>query len=324
MTGPTHPDHSDRPLAVLAVGGNALVDETDSGSHEQQIARAERVVGAICHLVDLNYRVLLVHGNGPQVGFALQRNELSSHRVAELPLVACVASTQGTLGFALELGVRNCRCSGHSLRATTVLTQVLVDAADPAFAAPSKPVGSFYDQERAQQRMERLNWLMVEDSGRGWRRVVASPAPKEVINLDSIAAALQFHDVVIAGGGGGLPVSRDSAGVLVGADAVIDKDRTAALLGARLNASRLLVLTPVANLEVDFGLPTARPLYRITASEATQHFSDGQFPLGSMGPKVQAAVAFCQHTGGTASIGVWGDFEGLVDGSKGSHIAADG
>ncbi len=323
MTGPNPSDPNARPLAVLAVGGNTLVDEIDSGSHDQQIARAERVVGAICHLVDLNYRVLLVHGNGPQVGFALQRNELSSHRVAELPLVACVASTQGTLGFALELGVRNCRCGGHSLKATTVLTQVLVDSKDSAFASPSKPVGSFYDESRAQKRIERLGWLMVEDSGRGWRRVVASPAPKAIINLDSIAAALQFHDVVIAGGGGGVPVARDEDGALVGVDAVIDKDRTAALLGARLGASRLIVLTPVSNLEVDFGLPEARPLYRISTTEAARYLAEGQFPPGSMGPKVQATIAFCRHTGGTASIGVWGDFEGLVDGSKGSHIAAD-
>ena len=164
---------------------------------------------------------------------------------------------------------------------------------------------------------------MVEDSGRGWRRVVASPGPQEITNLESIAAALELHDVVIAGGGGGIPVARDEDGMLVGVDAVIDKDRTAALLGARLGAQRLLVLTPVANLEVDFGTPDARPLGRLSVTEACQYLAEGQFPPGSMGPKVQAAVAFCRHSSGGVSIGVWNDFAGLVDRSKGTHIVAD-
>jgi carbamate kinase len=307
---------SGRPLVVVAFGGNALLQPQDDGSFGQQLKRAETAAKAIHGLARRGFRVLCVHGNGPQVGQELIRSEEASTKLPIAPLDACVASTQGTMGYLLELALYN---QSHALRIGTVLTLVEVDPADPAFGRATKPIGPFFASHRASELKRKQKWQMVEDSGRGWRKVVASPMPTGILNVEAIDAMVSRMDVVIAGGGGGVPVVK-AGSKTVGVEAVIDKDRTAALLGQVLGASALLIVTAVDRVSLDFGKPTERKLEQMTIAQAEQHQADAQFPPGSMGPKMSAAMQFARATGHPAVIGDVANLGRMASGRGGTRI----
>jgi carbamate kinase len=257
------------------------------------------------HLAHLTGRPLVVtHGNGPQVGNLLLRSDLAAGVLPRLPLDTCVADTQGGMGFMLQQCLDNAfQQAGVAPRATvTVVTRTVVDAGDPAFRSPSKPIGDFYDEAEARRRMDTQGWAMREDAGRGWRRVVPSPEPREIVELPQIGALLATGAVVVAAGGGGIPVVRRADGALAGVEAVVDKDLASALLAANLGAGVLLVLTGVEHVAVDFGRPTERDLHELGAAELARHAAAGQFAPGSMLPKVQAVLRFLEQGGRRAVI----------------------
>lgn len=294
---------SRRPLVVVALGGNALVRDN---RHESIPDQYETVQGVAPHIVDLvasGRRVVLTHGNGPQVGFILRRSELAIHEVAPVPLDYVVGDTQGAIGYMFCKAIDNeVRRRGLDVPVVAVVTQTVVAADDPAFTHPSKPVGAFMDEATARRRAVEHGWTIAEDAGRGWRRTVPSPDPIEVVELPTIRALCELGAVVVAGGGGGIAVTRGDDGSLVGAEAVIDKDRTSALLAASLEADLLLIATGVEQVAVDFGTPHQRGLDELTAAEARRLLADGQFGEGSMGPKIDAVLDFLERRPAAAAI----------------------
>lgn len=276
---------------VVALGGNALQRPGDRGTVSEQAARATEVSGllAALHAPD---GLVLTHGNGPQVGVHLLRSDLLRDRIPPTPLHVSVAATQGEIGWILQRALHAALAARRDPRAVlTLLTQVVVDERDPAFGDPTKFVGAFYSQQEAERQAAELGWRVARDSDRGWRRVVPSPAPREVIEVTAIEALARGGAIVIAGGGGGVPVLRRGE-VLVGVEAVIDKDLTAALLARRIGASRLMVLTGVDQVWLRYGTPEARPLGEVRADDMARWLAEGHFPPGSMGPKIQAALQF--------------------------------
>ncbi len=287
-----------RKIALLAVGGNALLREGEWGHQEDQLANARETAEMLARVVAEGYALCVVHGNGPQVGNLLIQQESASGQIPPYTLDICGAMTQGSMGYMLErMLINRLRFMGLAAPVTSVLTEVVVDKEDPGFQNPAKPVGPFYEQTRARELMRTKKWKMKEDAGRGWRKVVPSPRPLEIVQLEAIKLLLQAGHSVIAGGGGGIPVIRDSSGFLVGVEAVIDKDRLSALLAAELGADLFIILTGVAKVALDFGKPTQRWVDRLTAAEARQHLAEGQFPVGSMGPKIESALAFLEGGG---------------------------
>jgi carbamate kinase len=288
----------DRKLAVVAFGGNALLRPEDRGTQEEQIARAKQAARWLAEIVRYGYKLLVVHGNGPQVGNILVQAEEASTKIPPQTLDVCVAQTEGSIGFMLQQALRNrLESIGLGGEVATVLTEVEVDPADPAFKRPTKPIGPFFTRYRAEALERDLGWTMREDAGRGWRHVVASPKPLRVLNLNTIARMLDTAAVVIAAGGGGIPVVKGRDGQWRGIEAVIDKDYASALLGANLNADVYIVLTGVSKVAIDFNKPTQRFIDRMTVAEAEQHMADGQFPPGSMGPKIDSAIQFVRASG---------------------------
>ncbi len=289
-------------LAVLAIGGNALLKKDEVGTHREQVRAARKVARAIVELLREGYRVLVVHGNGPQVGRELLRNEEASTKVPPQPLDVCVAATQGSMGYLLTNELRNVmKAAGLVRPVACLLTQVLVSREDPAWQQATKPVGHFYSAWRARELMKTTGVHMVEDAGRGWRRVVPSPKPLDVFDLESVQVLLDAKQVVVAGGGGGVATAVDGRGGYVGLEAVVDKDRTSALLGAHLGADLLVLITAVDNVYVSFGQPGQRVLEQVSASELRELHAAGHFPPGSMGPKIEAALDFIDD-GGAAVI----------------------
>ena len=288
-------------LVVVALGGNAI---SPPGSASPIPAQYERTMETADHLAHLTERPLVVtHGNGPQVGNLLLRSDLAAGQLPRLPLDTCVADIQGGMGFMLQQCLDNAfRRAGVARSTVTVVTRTLVDAADPAFLAPSKPIGNFYGEAEARRRMAADGWAMREDAGRGWRRVVPSPEPREILEQLAIEALLDTGAVVVAAGGGGIPVVRRDDGSLAGVEAVVDKDLASALLAANLGAEVLLVLTGVEHVAVDFGRPTQRDLHELSAAELAGHAAAGQFPPGSMLPKVRAVLRFLERGGRRAVI----------------------
>lgn len=287
-----------RPLAVVAFGGNALLRPEDSGSTAEQLARARQAVRHLLPILGRGFELIVVHGNGPQVGNILIQSELAADRIPPQTLDVCVAQTEGSLGFLLELAFANeLPHAGFRKEVITLVTQVEVDAADPAFLAPSKPIGPFLSRERAALLEATHGWTMVEDSGRGWRKVVASPKPRSVRGLESIAALVTRGHIVIAAGGGGIPVVVSEEGQVRGVEAVIDKDYAASMLAASLSADLFIILTGVERVARDFGKPTETPLPEIKLDMARRLLAEGQFPAGSMGPKIDAAIAFVEAGG---------------------------
>ncbi|MEA2571899.1 MAG: carbamate kinase [Acidobacteriota bacterium] len=284
-------------LAVVAFGGNALLRSEDRGTHEEQIARAKQAARWLAEIVRAGYRLVVVHGNGPQVGNILVQAEEASTKIPPQSLDIAVAQTEGSMGFMLQQAIRNrLEAIGQPSEVATLLTEIEVDPNDAAFRKPTKPIGPFFTRYRAEALERDLGWTMKEDAGRGWRHVVASPKPQRILNLATIRHMVQELGVVIAAGGGGIPVVRGRDGQWRGIEAVIDKDFASSLLAAELGADRYIVLTGVAKVALDFGKPSQRFIDRMTVAEAQQHFAAGQFPAGSMGPKIEAAIEFVKKS----------------------------
>ena len=287
-----------RRIALLAIGGNALLKEKERGLQEEQLENSRETAEMLAKVIVEGYSLCVVHGNGPQVGNLLIQQEAGSGQIPPYSLDVCGAMTQGSMGYMLERMLVNrlafLKCPTP---VTSVLTEVVVDKQDPGFENPTKPVGPFYPEFRALELIRQKRWKMKEDAGRGWRKVVPSPNPLEIVQQDAINQLLHLGHCVIAGGGGGIPVIRDASGFLVGVEAVIDKDRVASMLAERIGASLFVILTGVPKVAVDFGQDSQRWLDRMTVAEARKHLADGQFPPGSMGPKIESAIAFIEAGG---------------------------
>lgn len=284
-------------LAVVAFGGNALLRPEDRGTQEEQIARAKQAARWLAEIVRHGYKLIVVHGNGPQVGNILIQAEEASTKIPPQSLDVCVAQTEGSIGFMLQQAMRNrLESIGMGGEVATILTEVEVDVNDPAFKRPTKPIGPFFTRYRAEALERDLGWTMREDAGRGWRHVVPSPRPLRILNIKTIDRMLDSAAVVIAAGGGGIPVVKGRDGQWRGIEAVIDKDFASALVAAELKADVFIILTGVPKVAVDFGKPTQQFLDRITVAEAEKHLADGQFPAGSMGPKMESAIQFVKAT----------------------------
>jgi carbamate kinase len=283
----------DRKLAVVAFGGNALLRPEDRGTQEEQIARAKQAARWLAEIVRHGYKLIVVHGNGPQVGNILIQAEEASTKIPPQTLDVCVAQTEGSIGFMLQQAIRNrLESIGLGGEVATILTEVEVDPNDVAFKRPTKPIGPFFTRYRAEALERDLGWTMREDAGRGWRHVVPSPRPLRILNIRTIARMLDQDDVVIAAGGGGIPVVKGRDGQWRGIEAVIDKDFASARLASDLNADIFIILTGVPKVAINFGKPDQQSLDRLTVAEAERHLADGQFPAGSMGPKIEAAIQF--------------------------------
>jgi len=311
----------DRTLAVIAFGGNALLRPEDRGTHEEQVGRAKQAARWLAELVTRGYRLLVVHGNGPQVGNILVQAEEASTKIPPQSLDIAVAQTEGSMGFLLQQAIRNrLESTGSNAQVATVLTEVQVDPNDPAFKRPTKPIGPFFTRYRAEALERDLGWTMREDAGRGWRHVVPSPRPLKILNLELVSHMLGWADVVIAAGGGGIPVVHGRDGQWRGIEAVIDKDYASSLLAVQLKATLYVILTGVAHVSIDFGKATERPVHRMTAAEAEKHLREGQFPAGSMGPKIEAAVQFALGSGGEVLITDVEHLREALEGREGTRI----
>jgi carbamate kinase len=297
---------TERKVAVVAIGGNSLIKDKQHQSVEDQYHAAKDTTEHIADMIEAGWDVAIGHGNGPQVGFILRRSEIA-HKVEgmhEIPLDVCGADSQGAIGYALQQTLQNELYRREIKKpVATIITQVLVDKEDPAFKNPSKPIGGFMDEAEAMQRRKEMDWAVVEDAGRGWRRVVASPLPKEVVELDSIQALISAGVVVITVGGGGIPVIDKGEGQYVGTAAVIDKDFASSLLAQLIQADLLLISTAVEKVALDFGKPSQRWVDKMTLSEAKQYLAEGtHFAKGSMAPKIEAIIWFLENGGKQAII----------------------
>lgn len=287
---------------VIAIGGNSLIKDDQHRSVPDQYAAVVETARHIVDLVESGCRVVITHGNGPQVGFILLRSEYSRGILHEVPLDSIGADTQGAIGYQIQQAMQNeLRRRKMRQSVATVVTQTLVDKNDAAFQKPTKPIGQFYKKEEAEDRMRVEKWTMVEDAGRGWRRVVPSPKPVRIIEADIIRHLVDAGDVVIAAGGGGIPVAQDEQGNLHGTAAVIDKDLASAVLAKEIAADLLVISTAVEKVCLNFGKPNQKALDRMTIAEAKQYLGDGHFKPGSMLPKVQACIHFIEE-GGTEAL----------------------
>jgi len=308
-------------IAVVAVGGNSLIKDKQHQTVPDQYAAAVESMAHIAGMIESGWDVLVTHGNGPQVGFILRRSELSLHELHVVPLDYCGADTQGAIGYMFQRALHNeFRKRGIKKEAATVVTQVLVDRNDPAFQNPSKPIGSFMDQPQADQHRQADGWSVVEDAGRGWRRVVASPDPKRVIEAPAIQKLVEAGFVVICVGGGGIPVIEDEHGNLQGIEAVIDKDFGGALLANAVQADLLLITTAVEKVAINFNKPDQIWLDRLTLAEAKQYLAEGHFAKGSMGPKIEAVIRYLESGGKEALITDPANIERALQGKTGTRI----
>lgn len=284
---------------VVALGGNAITQEFEEGNIHQQFANTRRSLHGVAELIKEDYRVVITHGNGPQVGNELIRVELSRHVVPALPLGVLVGDTQGGMGYMVEQCLMNVMHDKKipPKKIATLVTQVLVDRNDPSIQNPSKYVGPFFKEEEVKDLVEKRGWVMKEDPGRGYRRVVPSPKPLEIVNKDAVKLLLDNDFVVIAAGGGGIPVFIDERGWYEGLDGVIDKDLASAVLGRDVRADVLMILTGVEKVALNFRQPNQIDLDHLTVEEAKKYLAEGQFPKGSMGPKIEAAINFLEWGG---------------------------
>ena len=314
---------TEKKLAILAVGGNSLILDESHKSVEDQYAAVEETCRHIAGLVKTGYRVVVTHGNGPQVGFILRRSELSRHELHDVPLDSCGADTQGAIGYQVQRAMYN-EMKDWPQRpvVATVVTQVLVDRNDPSFKKPSKPIGSFMDEKTASEHRQKDHWDIVEDAGRGFRRVVASPKPVRIIELEAIRRLLENDIVVVAVGGGGIPVIEDEQGRLKGAAAVIDKDLATSLLARNLNADLLIISTAIEKVCLNFRKPDQKDIDRMTLAEAKRYLAEGHFAPGSMKPKVEAIVEFLESGGKQALITDPSHLVAALEGKSGTWIVA--
>lgn len=313
-------------LAVVAIGGNSLIKDKTRVTVQDQYLAAKETCYHIADMIEQGWDVAIGHGNGPQVGFILRRSEIAA-KVAgmhEVPLDFCGADTQGAIGYTLQQNLYNeFNRRGLKKTAATVVTQVLVDRNDPAFQNPTKPIGSFMTEEEARQRAEKDGWVVVEDAGRGWRRVVPSPIPQEIIELDAVKELLEAGIVTITVGGGGIPVVRNSDGSLEGVAAVIDKDYASSLLARSIGAELFLISTAVEKVYLNFGKPDQTAIDRMTVSEAKRYMEEGHFAKGSMLPKIQAIIWFLEAGGKRAIITNPENIARALREETGTHIFPD-
>jgi len=311
-------------LAVVAIGGNSLIKDEAHKSVPDQFDAVRETAVHIAEMIAQGWNVVITHGNGPQVGFILLRSELASKVLHTVPLDSCGADTQGAIGYMIQQAMHNeFLRRGIARQCVTVVTQVLVDKNDPAMQNPSKPIGSFYTEEEARMKMAQEGWVMVEDAGRGWRRVVPSPVPREIIEREAISTLINDGFIVVAVGGGGIPVVRDEAGKLSGVEGVIDKDLASSLLATELNADLLLISTAVEKAALNFKKPDQRDLNTMTLSEAKRYYQEGHFAKGSMGPKIHAISNYLARGGRIALITMPGTIGKALAGQTGTWIVPD-
>ena len=309
--------------ALIAIGGNSLIRAGEKGTIDEQLANTRRTARAVVGLIQDGFSLVLTHGNGPQVGAALLRSERASDQVYGQSLDVCDATTQGEIGYLLQQSLYNeLQAARLQVPVATVLTQAVVCADDPAMRHPTKPIGPFYSRGDAEQRARLLGWQVVEDAARGYRRVVPSPEPTEVVEEQVIRTLLAQGVLVIAAGGGGIPVVRTPEG-LRGVEAVIDKDRVSALLATRLGVDCFIISTDADRVYVDYRKPTQRPLARVTASELQAHYAAGQFPPGNMGPKVESALRFLKNGGKEVIVTSYEHLRAAAHGEAGTHIVRE-
>jgi carbamate kinase len=302
--------------AVLALGGNAIIQPGQKGTITEQFKNTRESLGGIVELISQGYQLAITHGNGPQVGNMLIQQMAGIDRgIAPLPLGVLNAATEGTMGYMIEQSLQNRLIKSNIKKEViTIATQVLVDKNDPSIQNPTKPVGPFYTKEQAEVLKAEYGWTIVEDAGRGYRQVVPSPIPKEIIPFHTIKSLVEQGQIVIACGGGGIPVYREEDGTLEGVDAVIDKDFASGLLAKEIEADLLVILTGVDRVAINFGKENQQDLESMTVSEAKKHLEDGQFPKGSMGPKIAAAIRFIEEGGNKVLIT---SIERIVDAFEG-------
>jgi carbamate kinase len=317
---------TERKLAVVAIGGNSLIKDKDHQTVHDQYLAAKETCHHIADMIEQGWDVAIGHGNGPQVGFILRRSEIAT-RVAgmhEVPLDACGADTQGAIGYALQQNLANeFKRRGIQKRAATVVTQVMVDTKDPAFQNPTKPIGGFMEEGEAKERAAKGGWTVVDDAGRGWRRVVPSPLPQEIVELDAVRELLNAGIVTITVGGGGIPVIRNEEGDIQGVAAVIDKDYASSLLARSINADLLLISTAVEKVYLNFNKPDQKPIDVMTLAEAKRYMAEGHFAKGSMLPKIQAITWFLEAGGREAIITNPENIARALRGETGTRILPD-
>ena len=284
---------------LVSLGGNAILQHAQKGTADEQETNLQNTARHLVRLIRQGEKIAITHGNGPQVGNILLQNELSKDSLPPMPLDVCGAESQGMIGYMLERALRSeIDLAGMTLPVSTLVTQTIVDAHDPAFQNPTKPVGPFYTQQQASELERSKGWRLISDSGRGFRRVVPSPIPIDILERETIVRLFNNGTIVISGGGGGVPVAKDSNGQIRGIEAVLDKDRTASLLGKILGVDTLLILTDVDKVFINYGKPDQKGLDKITLEECKRHLAQGQFPAGSMGPKIESAISFLSDTRG--------------------------
>lgn len=290
-------------VAVVAVGGNSLIKDEDHRTVPDQYEAGAESMRHIVEMIAQGWDVVVTHGNGPQVGFILRRSELSRHELHEVPLDFCGADSQGAIGYMFQVALSNeMRRRGIDKQGVAVVTRTVVDRHDPAFTNPSKPIGSFMDEQTARQREQQEGWRVIEDAGRGWRRVVASPKPVRIVEVEAIRLLIQHGFVVVGVGGGGIPVVETESGDLVGVEAVIDKDYGSALLAVALHADLFVISTAVEKVALNFKKPGQTWLDQITVAQARQYINEGHFAKGSMLPKIEAILYFLENGGKQALI----------------------
>ncbi len=320
-------------IAVVALGGNALTREGQRGTLDEQYANAKAMAYSVRSLIRKGWRIVIVHGNGPQVGNLAIQHEEGAKLVPAQPLYALGAMTQGALGSLISLALREV-CGAEIPGVVCVVTHVVVDPKDPAFTKPTKPIGPFFTEEQAKELNATRGWVMVPDSGRGYRRVVASPQPLATLEADAIATLIDSGRIVVAAGGGGIPVVMNDQ-TYRGVDAVIDKDFAAERIADAANAEALVMVTGVPTVRLDFGKPSERPVEEFTVADAKRHLADGQFPPGSMGPKMAAAIKFVEGQRAVGGVAVermaaittpelvyatLDESHGVVEGGRGTRI----
>lgn len=310
--------------AVLALGGNAILKAGQKGTIEEQFANTVESVRGIVELVSHGYQLAITHGNGPQVGNLLvQQIAGMPMGIAPLPLSVLNAATEGTIGYMISQSIENGLSEkGAKNKVLTIITQVLIDKDDPSFANPSKPVGPFYSHEEAEKLKKKYGWNIVEDAGRGYRQIVPSPLPIDILQGHIVKELVEDDALVIACGGGGIPVYYNEKGFLQGADAVIDKDFASALLARIIEADLLMILTGVDKVSINFGKPNQKKLDSLTLEEAKKYLQEGHFPPGSMGPKIKAAINFLQDGGREVIITSQEQIEKALEGKTGTLIRA--
>jgi carbamate kinase len=306
---------------MVSLGGNAILKHSDKGTAEEQLENTRQTSNVIVRLLENDYHICLTHGNGPQVGDILLAYDRSKETLPPMPLDVCVAQTQGMIGYMLQISLKNSlKTSGIEKSVVTIITQTMVHQQDPLLQKPSKPIGPFYTALEASKCREETNWTLIEDSGRGYRRVVPSPRPIGFVEQYSIKSLFDNGDLIIAAGGGGIPVIENEEGMFQGIEAVVDKDHTAALLASLLNVEILLILTDVDKVAINYGKPDQEDLDHLTVEMARKYLNEGFFPSGNMGPKIESTIDFLENGGKKAIITSIENVFDALDGVAGTTI----